>query len=150
MTVLIIVAILGVVAYGYLLMARVDRFLNNESFEDGVHEIDNRVVLIYAFDNDYSVIKASLSDKKIPYIQTCEPEIPDNVEIMTVLAVSDNDLDNLLLCCKARHLFPDVFLIAKCNDLLYHSIFINTGIQCVLTGTFTPDVILSNIMKALV
>lgn len=148
MTVLLILTTLGVVVFGYCIMGRMDKFLRNMDFEDDDREEKNSNVLLFASKPDFSSFETSLTDKKISYISTYEPDIPDNMQIMTVLAVSNNDLDNLSLCCKARHLFPNAFLIAKCNDMLYHGIFKETGIHRIVTHNLTANVIISTLMDS--
>jgi hypothetical protein len=113
-----------------------------------LHEHSGEVLLFSVYD-EYSSLIAVLSDKQIPYISTSEPDIPDNMRLMMLLAISNSDLDNLLLCCKARHLFPDACLIALCNDMLYHSIFMQTGIQYILTGRPSPDMVISTVLDAM-
>jgi Trk K+ transport system NAD-binding subunit len=71
------------------------------------------------------------------------------MRLVMLVALSDSDLDNLLLCCKARHLFPDACLIARCNDMVYHGIFKETGIQRILTGNPAPDMVVTTVMDAL-
>jgi Trk K+ transport system NAD-binding subunit len=77
-----------------------------------------------------------------------EPDIPVNVQIMMVLAISNNDLDNLLLCNKARHHFPDVYLIAKCNDALYQDIFKDTGVHQIINSNYSEVSIIEIIMNS--
>ena len=123
---------------GYYLMGRIDKFLNTRTLADTAHE-DCEKVLLYASEKDYAALKSSLMSNNIPVLSTGEPDIPENARIIAVLAISNNDLDNLLLCNKAKHLFPDAYLVAKCNDAVYQDIFRDTGVQHIINRDYSED-----------
>ena len=143
MTVLLIITILAAVVGGYCVMGRLDRFLGAGSPTEAARVEQESVVLLFVSGDGGPSAEAALLGKGIPYLSTPEPEVPDGIRVMTVLAFSENDLDNLLLCSKVRHLYPQAGLVARCNDLLYLGIFKETGVRRILTGRLTADEVAS-------
>ncbi len=142
MDVLLTAATIGVMVFGFFLMTRVDRFLSDGGFEAGAERGDKSVVLVLAPD---AILNALEADGKelFSYKKIVEPLVPADTKTTAVLALSDSDLDNLLLCSEARHLHPNAFIVAKCNDTLYLNIFQSVGINQVLSGSFSVGMILA-------
>lgn len=141
-TAVLILCILGVVLLGFAIVSKIDKFFDNINMEENRNEDVKNEVLIYPAEGIPNGLGPLLHTEGITYLIIAKPYIPENTEFKTLIALSDCDLDNLLLCGEARHNYPGSFIIARCNDLLYLNIFENIGINHVLTGTLSASELL--------
>jgi hypothetical protein len=146
MTAILIISGLGIMILGYILMDNIDRFMKKGGVVKEYQGESESTVLIYASDGILPALEPLLSREHISYRILRDPHSPRNLHTHTALAISDNDLDNLLFCSEIRHLHPNAYTIARCNNALYQHVYEGVGIHRILTGTTTPDRILS-VMK---
>ncbi len=119
MVLLLMVGAFATVASLYLILHKLDRFIKQGGFVDGPIQSCIRVILVFESCQEkhhYLSFPEKVSMKCV-YIK--EPYIPENVVPAAVLALSDNDLNNLLICNEAAHFYPDVFRLAICNNRRY-------------------------------
>lgn len=80
--------------------------------------------------------------------ETCDavegPELPAPCAYRLVLAVSENDLNNLLLCASARRELKSIQLIARCNDPLDREIFRQQRVDVTVSSLGELTALLSN------
>jgi hypothetical protein len=153
MTVLLIVTAASIVVFGYFLMGRIDRFFGGEkssrdTASDFVGTGPKNEVLIF----DPKAGKAAeagypgcdmLPEDLAHCVVTDEPEITGSFHVTALFALSDSDLDNLLLCCKVRHRFPKAYLCAVCNDLAHMGLYRDARVNRILSGSLPPDALMS-------
>lgn len=145
MTALLIISTLGVMALGYLVMLRLDRFLSGAR-ETGL-PVKKACVTAIVFGGNRELFSL-LNTQGIPYRATNRPELPKDAAGSTLLALSKDDLDNLALCSRARRAVPDIAIIALCNDALYMDMYTAAAGDGVLTGHPSAEDILF-IMKGM-
>jgi hypothetical protein len=150
--IVLILCMLGVIALGYAIVGRIDKFLNNASIgvcSDADEYANNKSeVLIYPSEGLPSGLLQLLLREGIGYCLITEPSMPDNSEFSALIAISGSDLDNLLLCSEAKYMRPATVLFARCNDSIYLSIFEKIGINRIFTGKLSADELLLS-MKGL-
>jgi hypothetical protein len=79
---------------------------------------------------------------KVPVQVISEPHLPDRLPVKSVLALSDSDIDNLLLCHESHRRCPEIFCIARCSSSVFQKIFRDAGVDCVLAGAPSSDRVL--------
>ena len=114
---------IGFVLLGYYVMAQLDVFFDQTGFVLDLKMSSVSMALIYMGNQPMPHLESALQKEKIPYRMITDPQIPEDLKPVAILALSENDLNNLLLCTTARHQFPAVFTIARCNNSLYHHLF---------------------------
>lgn len=139
MIALLSITTIGISLLGYLMMARLDHFIEIGGFIEGADALMSRIVLIYAPNRDQTGLQKSLTQYHIKFQCIPEPHVPENMIPVVVAALSDSDMDNLLLCNEARHLHPELFTIAVCNDAMYSRLFKESGINRVFHQNFPDD-----------
>jgi hypothetical protein len=138
------------VFFGYFIMSRLDAFFQNGGFIDSpAGKAEKSLVLFNAKKADQllSRIEPMLQQHGFRCCLISEPHVPVPVSVVAVLALSDNDLDNLLLCHEAKHLCADVYTIALCNDQLFLHFFRDAGIDQVLMGQQPVDSLITLIKE---
>lgn len=133
---------LAFVGFGYLLMGRVDRFLEKTFPDAQMVRPEICAALIFGDLSRQDVLEQLMGKHHIACLKLSEPHVPDHLKLRLVLAVSGNDMDNLLLCNEARHIDPSVVTIAKCNNSIYREIFEQAGISRILTDALFDDAVL--------
>lgn len=142
LTFLLIITTVGIMLFGFVIMGQLDNFIGSSGFTESSQELLIRTILLFGEKKIVTDISTHLSGRNISYHIAKEPDVPENIIFFVVLALSDNDMDNLLLCNKAKHVCPDVLTVAKCNENIYKKVFENAVINCILTGHLTPDSVL--------
>ncbi|MDW7657571.1 MAG: NAD-binding protein [Bacillota bacterium] len=146
MIILIIFAAIGIVLFGYLIMSWLDAFFQKGGFIDSPAAKMEKSLLLYCAKQAEQLLdrlEPLLQQQGLRYCLIPEPHVPLPASILAVLAISDNDLDNLLLCHEAKHLHADVYTIALCNDPLFTDFFKDAGIDQVLTGNQPADALVT-------
>jgi hypothetical protein len=142
MAVLFVFIAVGIVFFGYFIMSRLDAFFQNGGFVDNPPVKIERSLVVFCVKHAELLLgklEPSLQQYGFRCCLISEPHVPVPVSIMAVLALSDNDLDNLLLCHEAKHLCADVYTIALCSDQLFRHYFHDAGIDQVLMGQQSVD-----------
>ena len=129
----LVVAMSGILLYGYYLMRRLDRFIAAGGIPESPAARRQSAVLIFGGPEISGTLAASLEEKGITYEVTDHPDLLEYSAFLAVAAISESDLDNLLLCSEAKRLRPDILSFAICNDMTYKSVFDNAGIGCVFS-----------------
>ncbi len=142
MIALLLITIIGISLLGYLMMVRLDSFIESGGFIEGPEALIEPTVLIYDPHRDQDALEKSLLQHQIRFQCITEPHVPENMIPVVVAALSDSDMDNLLLCNEARHLHPDLFTVAVCNDALYTHLFKESGIKQVFYQNFPEKILL--------
>lgn len=131
MTALLIISTLGVLLLGYMVMIRLDRFLS------GGHEtklpLERVRVAVVVFGGNAELFRL-LDREGITYRTTSRPELPDGTAFSMFLALSNDDLDNLTACNRAKHAAPGIKIIALCNDNTYMDMYSAAAGAGVLRG----------------
>jgi len=138
-------AAVGFVLLGYHVMARLDIFFDQTGFALDLKMPSVSMALIYLGNQPMPQLESALQKEKIPYRMITEPQIPEDLKPVAILALSENDLSNLLLCTTARHQFPAVFTIARCNDSLYRHLFQQGGVDKVIIEPLSTEALLHHL-----
>lgn len=143
MIVLVVVVLLGGALYGYLLMCRLDRFIERRGFAKEPDDPVGRDILLYGERESLDAVGCALDEARVRYDLTSEPEIPDGVGYRWICALSKDDASNLLFCLAARRKDKDIRTMAKLNDRIYEEVFRRADITVVLCGDDAADRILA-------
>jgi hypothetical protein len=133
---------MGIIMFGFIIMRQIDNFIEDGGLGDNTQTPPKNGILLFGEQTFIRDISSRLSVKNILYYIINEPDISENFNFSIIIAISDNDIDNLLLCNKAKHICPDVLTITRCNDLIYKNVFEDVGINYILTGPLTSDDVL--------
>ncbi len=147
MIALLLITTIGISLLGYLMMVRLDNFIESGGFVEGPEAMLEPIVLIYDPHRDQGTLEKSLMEHHIRFQCITEPHVPENMIPVVVAAFSDSDMDNLLLCNEARHLHPDLFTVAVCNDALYTHLFKESGIKQVFYQHFPEKILLECLLN---
>ena len=143
MITLLIVTTIGVILYGYALMSRLDRFMQKGGFARQPKVVIENGILLYGEQETIDAICSALDGAEISYDCTSKLETRDDVTYHWVGAFSTDDENNLLLCLLAKRKNKSIRMMAKCNDMVYKSVFKQTGVAVILENDITPDRILA-------
>jgi len=143
MIALLIVTTIGVILYGYVLMNRIDRFIEQGGFAPGLRKITQREILLYGEPETLNTIGLALKRAAISYDYLNELEIKDGVTYRWVGAFSRDDESNLLICMLVKRNDDKIRMMAKCNDMVYESIFRQMGVTVIFQNEVSPDRILA-------
>ena len=136
--------ILSVVAalllFGYWVMDRLDRALGKKPPQKAAS--DTVDVAIFCTGAEAAPLTDRLSRQGITFRLCPTPAPTENTRFRCALALSDSDMDNLLFCREARRLCGDLQLMARCNDRMYHDIFLESGVCALLPAQWTPETVL--------
>lgn len=139
---LAVLIVLVFVGFGYLLMGRIDHFVEMTFPDAPIVRPETCAALIFGDLSRQDVLEQLMLQRHISCLKLSEPHVPDHLKLRLVLAVSGNDMDNLLLCNEARHVDPGVVTIAKCSNSIYRDIFERAGISRILTDSLFDDAVL--------
>lgn len=141
-TAAVAIAAAGILLYGYYLMRRLDKFLDTGGFGNSAAVRSNRAVLIFGEPEIAEPLARYLREKGVTYRVVEDPDLSGDTVYLAVAAVSGSDLDNLLMCARAKRLRPDISSFAVCNDTTYQNVFDSTGIDRVFApGPGRPDLL---------
>lgn len=143
MITLLIVTSIGVILYGYALMSRLDRFMQKGGFARQPEITVEREILLYGEQETVDAICFALDGAGITYDRTDKLETRDGVIYRWVGAFSTDDENNLLFCLLAKRTNKSIRMMAKCNDMVYKSVFKQTGVAVILEHDITPNRILA-------
>lgn len=139
MTALLIIVSVGIILYGYLLMCRLDCFIERGGFTKESDASKEKEILLYAEKEIIDEIKLVLDNADVTYDCTTEPEIKDSTIYHWIGAISNDDANNLLICLSAKRRNSSVCTIAKCNNIIYESIFRQMGITIILKNSVSAN-----------
>lgn len=139
MELILTIIMLLLMAAGYILMDRLDIFLASDNIIKASNQEDTQSILVYKGDTDVSMIleTVDVNDKSLVFAEDYE-----DYEIRgckAIVAISDNDADNLMLCVKAKHTKAGITTIARCNNNLNLVIFKEAGVTKIVTTITMMD-----------
>lgn len=103
------------VLIGYYIMNRLDVFLVGSTNRD--HKKTEKKVLIYGNNLISDKITARLTNEAISYEKVQDVAyIKKEAQYYCVVALSEEDLDNLMMCVMSEKVHNKLFSIALCND----------------------------------
>lgn len=133
MTVLLIITTLGVILLGYLVMCRLDNFLEEGGILDSPQGRANQGVLVYgAPDVTEKINRAGMKCRNLT-----TPTFPEDGFYSALFALSGDDRGNLAICHAAKHTDPGITIIARCNAPELRDVFETMGANRLL-GTGEP------------
>ena len=139
MELILTIVMLLLMAAGYILMDRLDTFLASDKIIKVANQDDTQSILVYKGDTDVSMIleTVDVNDESLVFFFFYE-----NYELRgcnAIVAISDNDADNLMLCVKAKHTKAGITTIARCNNNLNLEIFREAGVTKIVTTITMMD-----------
>ncbi len=143
MIVLLVIASIGVILYGYFWMSRLDRFFAQGGFTKEPETSMQKDILLYGEQKTVGEISHTLDAAAITYDLTTEPDIKDGVTYRWIGAFFRKRYEYLLICLSAKRKDENTRTMAKCNDMIYENIFRQTGITVILQNDVPADRILA-------
>ncbi len=144
---MIVLVVIGFFLYGLFWMKKVDRFIGHVGFTDAPSALEVKDTLVFADLGQMEETQAALQTSPRAFEYISEPALPEQAAYETALALSHNDLDNILLCAQAKKRYP-AYTIAVCNNKRYLSVFqdyhidsvaFSIGEACAMLGRCTPS-----------
>ena len=149
----LVISMIGVFVFGYILIGRVDSFLEKGGFSGFSGDTVRKDVLVFSSsekqNNEAESMISSLTDLSLSYDIVQRPQIPDKCSYDIVLTISGNDMDNLMLCATAKRVYTKVFTLAKCNDKRYECIFCREDVDAFVFDTKSAAAIIYNRVERL-
>lgn len=132
------ISLAGVVLLGYWVMGRVDAFIAQNARLQPPRRTS--VYLLYCGVNEQ---EAFLRVEAGPWELLETPDIRPDISPKVVAALSEDDLENILLSTQARRRCPGCVTIARLNDPAYVALFRRAHISHVVRGELTARDLLS-------
>jgi hypothetical protein len=139
MELILTIIMLILMAAGYILMDRLDTFLASDKIIKAVSQEDTQSILVYKGDTDLSMILETVDDRDKSLVFAKDYEDYELRGCKAIVAISDNDADNLMLCVKAKHTKTGITTIARCNNNLNLEIFREAGVTKIVTTITMMD-----------
>lgn len=93
-------------------------------------------------------VKDYLEAKELIYFQIQNTyDIPDNISFTSVIALSDNDIDNLILCSAAIKFYGIDTIITLCNQNKNKRLFEDYQIAQILINDYPEDLLFSKLKE---
>jgi hypothetical protein len=143
----IIISMMGVIALGYVLMNRMDAWISDGGFIDMRAPQAVYHFLVYAAPEWKEPITRLLLHTPVTCQFLDEARLPPSIEAQYILALSENDWENLCLCHEARHFSPDVNALALCHQPQYRALFENLAVNYVCAGEEAKEKVLAAIKE---
>lgn len=143
MPILLIIVSIGVIMYGYLLVDRIDRFMEHGGFTKEPEATTEKEILLYGEPDTINAIGNALDKAKISHDQTTETEMGNSKAYHWIGAFSRDDEDNLLICLSARRKNNSICTMAKCNNAIYKNVFVQAGITVILQNEVSIEQIIA-------
>ncbi len=118
---------------GYMAMAGLDRTLDSQK-EASTCPIEAET-LLFGHEEDIFIAREWLKKHDFCYDEVDTPTLPVAGNFHLLLALSNSDVDNLLLCAAARQRFETIKTAARLTDSVYLPVFKDAGVDYIL-----PDV----------
>lgn len=144
-----VLGMLSVIVLGFWVMKRLDRALLEQTnlVRAGSETVKKASVLVFLDDQgghligEVEALLNALTQHGISYELTTNPGYQMSTTFGCVLALSDNDFDNVLLCHQAKRVKPEIRTIARCSRQVYREIFHEQGVDKVISGAVASTVI---------
>ena len=122
----LLLAFLGVAAYGLLLMWRLDGFREKGHLAT-TERLPQKNALLFGEAERVNRMRMRCQESGLSCECIEEPTVRPYSSYRIICACSQDDLENLLFCSRARKLVPDAAVIAICNDRLYERLYREFG-----------------------
>lgn len=139
MELILTIIILLLMAAGYILMDRLNIFLASDNIIKASNQEDTQSILVYKGDTDVSMILETVDVNDRSLVFADDYEDYELRGCKAIVAISDNDADNLMLCVKAKHTKAGITTIARCNNNLNLEIFREAGVTKIVTTITMMD-----------
>lgn len=141
MTILLLIATLGMMLFGYIVMYHLDNFLESGGIGDSPQGRANRGILIYGAPKITEKIqKAGLKCRDLTALV-----FPDHDFYSALFALSADDYCNLAICRSAKHIDPGITIIARCNLPELRSVYETIGINRLLDANESIDTLIAEL-----
>lgn len=139
LTILLIITTIGLIFLGYLLMCRLDHFLDSGGILDGPVGRANKGVLVYGAQNVAEKLQKSGIECKI----LTTAIFPEDGFYSALFALSGDDSSNLELCHAAKYIDPGITIIVRCNAPNLRDVFEAIGADKLLSANEPIDALLA-------
>lgn len=119
MMVLLSVATLGLIVFGYFVMCRLDSFIERGGFAGDTLGRANYGALVYGSPKAV----ASIQKAGIVCRQLEMPTFPDDGPYSAFFVLSQDDCENLALCYSAKRADSGIYVVARCNTPVLYRAF---------------------------
>jgi len=109
-------------------MLRLDSFIGGGDITNEPPENEQKDALVFAESNTITYAKETFSASELVLEYTEKPYLPPNSSYRIIFALSENDLDNILICLQAKRL-SNTYAIALCSERIYQNIFEEAKIE---------------------
>lgn len=128
MVLFVIAFSLGMLVLGYLVMRRIDSFLERGGIIDSPQGRAHRGVLVYG----PPALIPKIERAGLPCKMLAEPSFPDEYRYAALFILSENDSANFALLVAAKRADPDIFVIVRANARELREAFGNAGANRVI------------------
>lgn len=130
----ILIATLGMLIFGAFVMRRLD-ILMKKSTQMQAAETECCDVLLFGTPTIVDPVERDLKSRGLACRRIDGDRMPEHVAFRAVIAASEDDMKNLLLCNQANHISPGAFLTAQCSNPPCRTVFIDAHVRPVLTDS---------------
>ncbi len=141
LTVLLIITTLGIVLLGFLVMRRLDSFINSGGVLDSSQGRANQGVLVYGAPD----VAKKIHNAGLRYKTLSTPIFPEDGFYSALFALSGDDLTNLTICRAAKNSDPGITIIARCSSPELRSVYEAVGCNRLLDTNETVDELLAEL-----
>jgi hypothetical protein len=143
---LVIVFLIPLVYIGYL-MSKLDKFLEKGGFKTKDDEICPVAIVLGTTDIAKQII-AILQNNTIPILILAEPFLlKQEQSFRYVFALSESDMDNMVLCKIVKKVYSVEKIISLCNDRKNEGMFMSEKIRYLLSENVTAQMIYQSVMQ---
>ena len=144
MAILLIIAMIGMILFGYLVMCRIDNFLERGGILDSPQGRANQGVLIYgAPDVAEKMCKMGMKCRNLT-----TQSFPEDGCYSTLFALSDDDQGNLAICHAAKRADPEITIVARCSTPKLRGVFEAIGADRLLDANESIGPLLAELRGA--
>jgi hypothetical protein len=134
----VVLLFLGAFICGFLGKAGLDRMHRNQREE--TDRIREPGTLLFGQEEDIFSAREWLKKSQFCYDEVDAPTLPREGNFRFLLALSKNDVDNLLLCSAARQRYGSIKTAARVSDTVYLPVFKEAGIDYILPGSGDTEI----------
>lgn len=143
---LVIVFLIPLFYIGYL-MSKLDKFLEKGGFKTKDDEICPVAIVLGTTDIAKQII-AILQNNTIPILILAEPFLlKQEQSFRYVFALSESDMDNMVLCKIVKKVYSVEKIISLCNDRKNEGMFMSEKIRYLLSENVTAQMIYQSVMQ---
>lgn len=135
---------LAFIAAGFWFMKKFDRFLDRQKAYVQKKAEPEQAVLLFGGTDSAKEMKKILAFEGVPCLHISqESEIDRELSYCYLFALSDNDLDNMMICRIGERILgvPGNKMVSLCNRTEHRKIFEEEGIPYRMRGTDVADML---------